>query len=156
MGSYTRQPHRMSEQSPETKPQTDGSSRADVQPLVEIDPRGDLVLIVHEGKPDETVGTKRAFLVCSRTLARSTKYFETMLDGRWKESKPSDTSDSASQWTVSLFEDHPDAFEVVLNIVHCKSNQFPETVRRSVLYKILILADKYIMVHNLRWIVPAW
>lgn len=151
----------MSEHSPaaEPQPQPGVSSRANVYPIVKIDHRGDLILVVHEGK-NESGGAKRGFLVCSRTLARATKYFDTMLYGSWRKSLSSNCSDrdpkSAAQWTVSVFEDPPDAFQVMLNVVHGNMDKVPEKMDRSLLSKIIILADKYVMTESLRRVVHIW
>lgn len=73
---------------------------------VEINPHGDLKLIVGDDKV--------CFVVCSRALSRSAPVWKTMLYGPFMEGKPTDGRD----WKVTLPEDCPDAIEIILNIVH--------------------------------------
>lgn len=126
------------------------SRRKGVHPLIKIDGRGDLTFLVSKG---ECKNKKKGFLVCSRAVDRSSKPLETMLYGPFLEAKPSDHS---SAWIVRIPKDDSDAFQVILNIVHCNWEQIPESVDREFLYKVVVLADKYIMAHSLGSIARAW
>lgn len=124
----------------------------DNYPLVKIDNRGDVTLAVHE---TETSGVEMAFLVCSRTLARASDYFETLLYGRFAEAKGRASADT-TPWVVHLYEDDAAAFEILLNVVHAKPKDVPSTVDESLLLTIIVMADKYLLTHHLRRVRSGW
>lgn len=136
----------MSEPSNPIKQQLD-PRHTDSVSMVEIDTHGDLILIVGEGK------LHKRFLVCSRTLARASKPFDTMLYGPFKESKPTNPS---KNWTIHLPDDHIEAFEIILNIIHLKSDKIPNIVDCHILFEVLVLGDKYLMGHLFRRIASGW
>lgn len=84
----------------------DPQVRSAIFNMVEIDPHGDLKVIVSE--------EKTCFLVCSRTLCRSAQPWAAMLYGPFVDSK----STGGQEWKVELPEDHSGAFELLMNIVH--------------------------------------
>lgn len=115
--------------------------------IVEIDTHGDLILIMGEGK------LQKRFLVCSRTLARASRPFDTMLYGPFKESKPTNPS---KNWAFHLPDDHIEAFEIVLNIIHLKPDNISSQVNSQIFFEVLVLGDKYLMGHLLRRIASGW
>lgn len=118
-------------------------------PVVEIDPHGDLILVVGSGDKEP----KMRFLVCSRTVARASKAFAAMLYGPFKESRPLGSSTS---WVVSLPGDDPKAFEAILHIIHLNLNKIPESVSRHTLFEVFVLGDKYMMRPLLKQNVRRW
>jgi hypothetical protein len=111
-----------------------------------FDKRGDLVLEIGEEKTQ--------CLVCSRSVARASPVFDTMLFGGFSESKP-----ASGQWLVRLPDDGIGSFEVFLNIIHGYLDKVPDKFQRYVelveLYHIVRTADKYDLTHLLRpWAQP--
>ncbi|KAM7185917.1 hypothetical protein V8F33_012106 [Rhypophila sp. PSN 637] len=113
-----------------------------------LDPEGDLTLRVGQGN------SARDYLVCSRTLARASPFFRTLLYGPFLEKRPTD----GRPWQVALPEDDPDAAETILQVVHAPFDK-PSNEGRSSdatvdrLYAILVFVDKYGMRKVLRpWI----
>lgn len=88
------------------------------------------------------------YVVCSKTVARASKFFKRLLYGGYAESKPVD----GGQWTVHLPDDDPDIMEDILNIMH---NAFFEVQwhdwRRYLdsLYSLMVLVEKYDLIHLL-------
>ncbi|KAK3902861.1 hypothetical protein C8A05DRAFT_15134 [Staphylotrichum tortipilum] len=117
-------------------------------PTIQLDPDGDLLL---------RVGTKllypkpRVFKVCSAALRRASPVWKAMLFGPFTEAKP-----AHGDWIVELPEDDPDTLMVLLGLLHGVFEVVPPTVSLTVLYGVLIVADKYAMVHLLRPVVNAW
>ncbi|KAI0528520.1 hypothetical protein GGR58DRAFT_526097 [Xylaria digitata] len=124
-----------------------------------VDPNGDLCIQVGED-PGNT------FRVCSKTLARSSSFWNALLYGYFGESKKP-CRDSNNEWTVKLPEDNPDAMIVVFYIIHgCFAlvpNYYGSRDARR-LYEVCIITEKYDMTrhqslrerhcHELVWI--AW
>ncbi|CAP65509.1 uncharacterized protein PODANS_6_10050 [Podospora anserina S mat+] len=111
--------------------------------IEEIDPDGDLVL--HVGADSDP--TPRTFRVDPAALRRASPVFKAMLFGPSAESKP-----AGEQWLVSLPEDDPDDFEIILQIVHCQFHvrRIPrKLMTRKAVYGLLLLTDKYQMTHLL-------
>ena len=107
-----------------------------------LDPRGDLRLIV---------GVDRvAFQVCSRTLARSSPVWETLLYGPFVEGK---AQQEDCDWEIPLPEDRPEEFRILLSAVHGKFDDFPYQIDHSELLRLAVLADKYDMTGSLK---PLW
>lgn len=132
--------------SPEETPQA-GKPNS-LPSLVTFDDHGDLRLVVGEG------GAKRTFVVCSRSLARASKVFKTMLYGGFAESNP-----QQPDWTVELPEDDPQALSTILHIVHGPFNAIPTAITRDELYQVSIFTDKYDMTCVLqpwakKWVEP--
>jgi len=124
-------------QQPATRPKlTDAMPNYDA----ELDPKGDLVL---------TVGPeKNRFRVCSRTMARTSKVFERMLYGPFKEGR--DQVVQGKEWAVELPEDNADALQVVLKVIHGNIDQVPEKLERPELLAITKLTHFYDMTQALR------
>jgi hypothetical protein len=71
-----------------------------------------------------------------------------MLFGPWMEKKPSGGED----WVVELPEDSPDAFEIILPIVHTQPHALPGDVPFSQFLDTILLADKY----DFREVMSPW
>lgn len=93
------------------------------------------------------------FVVCPRTLSRTSKVFKAMLYGNFVESKP---SNKEQEWVVALPEDDPTSLATVLYIIHNKFSLVPDKMTREELYHITILTDKYDMTEVLRPWARAW
>ncbi|KAL2017484.1 hypothetical protein VTK56DRAFT_2080 [Thermocarpiscus australiensis] len=101
----------------------------------ELDPRGDLTLIAGEEKV--------AFRVCSRSLARSSRFWDTMLYGPFREGRG---QQSKEKWEIELPEDNPEGLRIILLVVHSKYSAIPQVLPRSTLFHASVLCDKYDMI----------
>ncbi|KAI0142663.1 hypothetical protein GGR57DRAFT_519764 [Xylariaceae sp. FL1272] len=126
---------------------------ADDEVFIQIDPDGDLELVVgHEaGYP------KHHFTVCSKTMSRSSPVFKAMLYGSFAESK--DNQIPGEAWVVELPEDDPYSMEMLLTTMHGIFEV--EHVLTAIgkngdidnLYELAVLVDKYDLVKQLRpWV----
>lgn len=116
--------------------------------VVEIDPRGDLKLKVVLNTEE-----KLLFVVCSRALARASRYWEILLYGEFKEAK----QNNGEQWVVRVEEDDPYAFHILVLLVH--GRPYEEECMEAHFYtafEATVLADKYQMNHCLWGITNAW
>jgi hypothetical protein len=116
---------------------------------ISMDDDGDLTLVIGS---DEN---KSTFLVCSRTLSRSTPVFKAMLYGPFGDSRFANAS--AESWTVELPDDLPAPATILFNIVHGRFKELPanfDTVHP--LYEVLAFADKYDMTMLLAPWLQAW
>ncbi|KAF4806531.1 hypothetical protein CGCSCA5_v014290 [Colletotrichum siamense] len=110
-------------------------------PTTTFDSKGDLHLVVGSDVRD---GDPSTFLVCSKTLARSSSVFDKMLFGPFAESRPSpESSKQESAWVVHLPEDDPDHMEAVLNILHLKFREIPRHLLPPLFSGMIVIADKY-------------
>lgn len=118
-----------------------------------IDIHGDLTLIVtKEEDGQEEDSPRRDFLVCSRTLARSSDYFETLLYGVFEEAK----GKLHPNWTVTLRGDDPDAFKLLLDITHGRYEDLPEDLDDKALLQAIVVADKYGLFEHFRRHAHRW
>ncbi|KAH6617404.1 hypothetical protein F5144DRAFT_391990, partial [Chaetomium tenue] len=108
-----------------------------------FDPRGDLRLIVG---PDQI-----SFRVCSRSLARSSSYWETLLYGPFAEGQGQQKA--GSDWVIPLPEDRPEGLRILCFAVHGKFDALPSEMTHAELLYVVVLADKYNMVGSLK---PFW
>ncbi|RYO80531.1 hypothetical protein DL766_009189 [Monosporascus sp. MC13-8B] len=140
---------------------------ADSPPQIHsIDVDGDLHLIVGRNEcpdmhsrpsrhPSEIPHTRAVtYVVCSKTLSRSSPVWKRLLYGGFAESKK---PEAGGQWTVCLPEDEPVLMKTILNIAHGRFDQVPVkwgTVKD--LYLLTLLTDKYDLTHLLRPWVQGW
>jgi hypothetical protein len=97
---------------------------------------GDLTLVVGSDT------NKPTFLVCSRSLSRSSPVFRAMLYGSFRESRPADIN----SWLVELPDDSAIPAGILFDIVHGRFRMVtPRMVRLDALYEILAFTDKYDM-----------
>jgi len=143
--TYPRAPAQLGDNGPEEQPPAASQPRH--HDFV-FDDKGDLTLIVDEGEE------QKRMKVCSRTLARHSPVFKTMLFGDWAESRP---SSSSQHWEVELPDDPWTSIHSVLNIVHGKFEQVEELQPGlEALYDILSLTNKYDMTSTLRPWARKW
>jgi hypothetical protein len=102
---------------------------------VVVDPRGDLKLVVGE--------TKTVFQVCSRALARSASYWDTLLYGRFSKGQ---AQQNGSDWCIPFPEDDPDGMKLILDVVHHRHEALPDHVPCDLLFQVTVLADRYDMI----------
>ncbi|KAF2966505.1 hypothetical protein GQX73_g7044 [Xylaria multiplex] len=117
-----------------------------------LDPNGDLCLQVGESPVT-------SFVVCSKTLARTSDFWNKLLNGEFRESGKHRSQDIGSNWTVEFPEDDPRSMELLLNIIHGRFDKVPsyESVMDiQYLYNVSVLTDKYAMTHVLRPWAPGW
>ena len=110
-----------------------------------FDPRGDLRLIVGT-EPDQV-----SFQVCSRALARSSPYWETMLYGPFVEGQAQ--QHEGSKWVTRLPDDRPEGLRILCFAVHGKFDALPGEMTQDELLDLTVLAEKYDMIRSLR---PFW
>lgn len=121
---------------------------APTQPM-QLDNHGDLLL--HVGAPKNDCVKSQGFKVCSATMRRTSLVWEKMLFGPWKESKPSN-----GDWIVNLPGDKPWPTGLLLRIAHGRFAAIPNTLSLSQLCDILIVADKYDVVHLIQPWANSW
>ncbi|RYP08552.1 hypothetical protein DL765_008736 [Monosporascus sp. GIB2] len=152
---------------PEKTDLTTTCPEADSPPEIHrIDADGDLHLIVgpkkcldmhsrSSGHPSEIPHTKAVtYIVCSKTLSRSSPVWKRLLYGGFAESKK---PEAGGQWTVCLPEDEPAPMKTILNIAHGRFDQVPiEWGTVNDLYLLTVLTDKYDLTHLLRPWVRGW
>ncbi|KAI0192365.1 hypothetical protein EV127DRAFT_46697 [Xylaria flabelliformis] len=118
-----------------------------------LDPEGDLCLQVGESPTT-------SFIVCSRTLARTSSFWNVLLNGEFKEGKKSCSGDDGSERrTIDLPEDDPRPMALLLNIIHSHFDRVPSYEGAMYiwdLYDISVVTDKYDMVHILRPWAAGW
>lgn len=116
------------------------------------DPDGDLTLVVG-ARIERTEATK--FVVESRILARSSPVLKRMVDGKFQESR---SSQSVSEpWVIELPDDKPSALAVLLQIMHLQFHAIPTALTISRMYDLMVLAEKYDMTRLLKpWSEDWW
>ncbi|KAI8175181.1 hypothetical protein K4K51_007759 [Colletotrichum sp. SAR 10_75] len=116
------------------------SSTAEIRkpkPVVAIDKSGDLNLCVGADHTDEPT----TFVVCSKTLARSSPVLKALLYGGFTESiRPKESHDD---WVVDLPDDEPEALAIFLNIIHSNFQEIPRKPNACSVYNLLVVLDKY-------------
>jgi hypothetical protein len=112
-----------------------------------VDPRGDLFLVLGNVK------NNISFQVCSRTLARSSPVWDTLLYGPYLEGQAQQKDDT---WEVDLPEDDPLALRIILHAVHYRLDAMPSTVPFDILVQLVVVSDKYDMVASLKPFWRAW
>jgi hypothetical protein len=102
-----------------------------------------------------------SYTVCSKAMARSSPAFRSMLYGGFKETRP-----AVGDWIVRLPEEEPDAFAIILNVVHGRTDRVPRDFTdggkdsnnrgATLLYNVARIADKYVMISLLRPWTDQW
>lgn len=83
------------------------------------------------------------FVVCSRTLARSSPVWSAMIYGPFAESEAN--TERQDEWIINLPEDKSQPMLVILNIIHGRFGLIPTNLPAVQFHEILVLADKYAM-----------
>lgn len=113
------------------------------QEIINIDPDGDLTLVV--GK------TKTRFLVCSKAMSRSSRFWNRCLYGSFKEAKPA----AGCDWVVEFPEDNPSGLHYLLLLVHGLGHKLPE-INLQLAFEITIFTNKYDMTRSLWAVGRSW
>lgn len=100
------------------------------------------------------------FVVCSKALARASRFFNRLLFGGFSESqKP----EGGEQWTVHLPHDNPTAMWHLMAIAHGNAHWIApkKQVDLNELYELAVLCDKYdmtrlIALFSSSWIKAVW
>ncbi|TQN67645.1 hypothetical protein CSHISOI_07845, partial [Colletotrichum shisoi] len=122
----------------------------DPEPTDVLDEYGDLRLCVGADHAEEP----STYLVCSRTLARSSPAMKKMLFGSFAESRPRDGGQD--DWVVRLPDDEPEPMQLMLNIIHGHFAKVPGTMDLDTLHALVVLLDKYDAISVTRPWVQAW
>ena len=113
--------------------------------IVRFDDDGDLTLIVGP--------LEQHFLVCSRTLSRTSTVFKAILHCPFMNSHP---SSAVGPWVLTLPHDDENGARLVVEIIHANLDNIPTELTLRELYEALIFADKYDMLKVLRPWVKTW
>ncbi|KAH8908610.1 hypothetical protein BR93DRAFT_994113 [Coniochaeta sp. PMI_546] len=133
-----------------------GSQSARMPSEIVIDKNGDLHLEVGADHNAKAV----TFIVCSKTLARTSPVFNIMLFGQFAEAK----RNALGHWIVQLPDDHPHGFGIVMDIIHSNTAKVPvylddhqyKSKYSDRLYEIARMTHKYDMVDVVRPWVNTW
>ncbi|GJC87637.1 hypothetical protein ColLi_10475 [Colletotrichum liriopes] len=115
-----------------------------------LDEHGDLRLCVGADHVDQPP----TYLVCSKTLARSSPVMKNILSGDFVESRHREGSQG--DWVVHLPVDQPTPMRLMLAIMHGDFRQVPETMDLPTLHTLVVLMDKYDTISLTRPWVRAW
>ncbi|KAI1412320.1 hypothetical protein F5Y13DRAFT_46077 [Hypoxylon sp. FL1857] len=137
---------------PASESQSPSEQESNVRPPKSyIDPDGDLCL---------HVGPMAAeFVVCSKTMARSSPFWKKMLYGDFAEGKKAQHQNIGEEWIVKLPEDNVTAMTIVLSIIHGRFDKvagYEDLIYTAHLYNLCVLTDKYDMTHILRPWAKGW
>lgn len=121
----------------------DACANESAQDVVKIDPDGDLTLVV--GK------TKTRFLVCSKALSRSSRFWKRCLYGPFREAKPA----AGQDWVVEFPEDNPSGLHYLLLLVHGLGHKLPQ-INLQLAFETTVLTNKYDMTRSLWAVGGSW
>ncbi|KAK4125836.1 hypothetical protein N657DRAFT_280443 [Parathielavia appendiculata] len=128
--------------------QTDARSESTQEPALSpsitvdpIDPDGDLLLRVGTALGDVQPCD---FNLCPAAMRRASPIWRSMLYGPWSEAKP-----TQGDWLVELPEDKPEPVKTLVLIVHGTFAAIPKEISLHTLYEIIIVPDKYNLIHIL-------
>lgn len=126
-------------------PEGEPSPTPPPRPTLTFDLEGDLHLFVGDGPAQQEM------IVDSRALCRTSTVFRAMLKGPYIEGKP-----DQRQWKVTLPDDDPDAFAVLLDMTHGLYERTPAKPSINLLYDIAVTTNKYDMIRTLRPMAARW
>lgn len=92
-------------------------------------------------------------LVSSHVLNISSPVFRAMLQASFKEGK---TLRDEGKVEISLPDDDPDSFELLMNIVHNRTRRIPRRIEMGQLSDLSILVDKYQMAECLELVLDMY
>ncbi|KAE9572328.1 hypothetical protein CGMCC3_g11745 [Colletotrichum fructicola] len=139
-------------ETPTSEPAAKRQKLEDSQPKTPIilEELGDLQLRVgsdHAGHPT-------IFLVCSKTLARSSPVLKKMLYGGFAESLSA--QEKKEDWVVDLPDDEPSSFKLLLHIMHRNFSQVPQEISLESLFQLVVVLDKYDSIALIRPWASSW
>ncbi|KAK4177140.1 hypothetical protein QBC36DRAFT_300521 [Triangularia setosa] len=112
-----------------------------------IDNDGDLILRVGGAGSLKEPNNIVEFKVDSTTLRRASPVFKALLFGPWLESTVKALASPAEPWTVSLPDDEPSPFTILMGLAHANYKVISRPWDTITIYELLVLADKYDMMH---------
>ncbi|OBS22796.1 hypothetical protein FPOA_09123 [Fusarium poae] len=114
--------------------------------VIEIDPDGDIILLVG---PDKTKLRVRSIL-----LMAASKPFSAMLGPQWKEGH--DMREQHGRFELPLPDDNAAALEIICYVIHYQNDKLPQTLAANDILAIAMTADKYDFVNALRFASESW
>ena len=93
------------------------------------------------------------FVICSKTMERTSKVWKKMLSGGFAESRALNTD---AEWVIALPDDKPEPMLIVLNIIHSRFSSVPEKLTLWELYEILVLTERYDVIEVTRPWARQW
>lgn len=106
--------------------------------VLQIDPRGDLILHVTSETSD------RFLKVCSKVLCLTSPVFRTMLESpAFQEGIGLRSATAESPFEIKLHDDHYESLLIVINMMHLRVRQIPSTLPLEAFYQLAIVCDKY-------------
>jgi hypothetical protein len=122
------------------------------EPVVSIDPDGDLILRVGAALDDKDGPI--SYRVCSSALRRASPVCKAMLFGPWREARP---ANECEPWRVELPEDSPRHLCVLLDIIHGNFSSVPQKPATiDDLACILSITDKYELAPSIQPWASGW
>lgn len=118
---------------------------------VDVDPEGDIRLIV-EYEDAKTKHTEtREFLVSTQVMCLASTVWRTMFSptSRWVKG-------DLDRDSFQLFGDDPDALIILLDIAHLNFDRVPSNVSFHILLRLAVLCDKYDTVKLVRRYITEW
>ena len=103
--------------------------------MINVDPNGDIILEV--SCPD---GKKR-LLVSSKVLTLASPVFAAMFSSGFKESLSNQAT--SGKPPIPLPDDNAEAFTILCNAIHYRTDEVPRTVALACLENLAIICDKY-------------
>ena len=103
--------------------------------VVNVDPNGDVILEV------SCSDGRIHLLVSSKVLSLASPVFSTMLNSRFKEGLSNHPP--TGKRLISLPDDNAEAFTILCNAIHYRTDQVPRKLTLVCLENIAIICDKY-------------
>ncbi len=141
----------ISQADPEDEPMRHGSEEVTDRSVLDISPNpdNDNRDITHSKSP----AVNSHFLVSSRHMILASPVFKTMLGPNFMEGLK---LRARAELELPLPDDDPDAFRILLDIVHGHNRKVPREVDLPLLTRIAILVDKYQMLERVEIFSDMW
>jgi hypothetical protein len=135
-------------ESADTHPDTGAPANSAGSPSLEVDPTPD------EDEPDREAAIVVHMLVSSKHMMLASPVFRAMLQhSRFKEGQELSATGKVE---IPLSDDDPDAFTIILDIIHGRNRQVPREIDLDMLSSISKLVDKYQMVEAVESFSNGW
>jgi len=150
---------------PEAKPQTPDPPEKENEPQSPPTHEDDIATTNEPPQTKPEPDVKVLITASSQILCIASPIFKTMLTGAFREasdfaahktSTSSTTSSSHEKFTLDLPEDDPEAFTLLLRILHYDYASVPERPTPESLEGLAFLCDKYQCTHVLRYCGRLW
>jgi hypothetical protein len=114
---------------------------------------GDVSSLGGESWETESSTVDCHFLISSKHMILASSVFKAMLQGDFSEGLK---LRATGELELPLPDDDPDAFVILLNIIHGHNRKVPRLVDLSLLIRIAILVDKYQMLERVEIFSDMW